>query len=139
MPAGEEEAANDAAAKAYPLKSLKAEDVDMLIRLPTLRVMSHRTDQGGGSVFAYIYAFDGASHGAEIPAVFSHDDGSGKDRVCQAWASFARSGVPIADGLPDWEPYTRAEGATMILDVDPTLAHHHDQDLTRILVPTYEY
>lgn len=61
------------------------------------------------------------------------------DQVSQAWISFARSGVPGADGLPEWEPYTREGGATMILDTESRLANHHDQALMSLLAPDYKY
>lgn len=61
------------------------------------------------------------------------------EQVRQAWISFARSGVPGADGLPEWEPYTREGGATMILDTESRLANHHDQALMALLAPDYEY
>lgn len=139
VPEGQEDAANEAAAEAYPGKNVKAEDVDMLIRLPTLRVMSHRADQGNSQVFSYIYAYDGSNHGAEIPAAFARDTEDGKDRIWKAWTSFARDGVPEADGLPGWEPYTRESGAAMILDSDSYIAYHHDRQLIDILAPDYQF
>ncbi|MFR3744802.1 hypothetical protein [Bifidobacterium pullorum] len=59
--------------------------------------------------------------------------------VSQAWANFARTGVPSANGLPKWEPYTRDGGATMLLGDDMKLVHHHDRDLMALLSPEYEY
>jgi len=35
-----------------------------------------------------------------------------------AWASFARTGTPVADGMPDWPTYTADNRATMIFDVE---------------------
>ena len=53
------------------------------------------------------------------------------------WINFARNGIPSADGLPEWEPYTREGGATMILDTEPELVYHHDQALMELLAPGY--
>ena len=49
-------------------------------------------------------------------------------QMSQVWVSFARNGVPSADGLQDWESYTRESGATMLLDMESKLVHHHDRD-----------
>jgi para-nitrobenzyl esterase len=51
------------------------------------------------------------------------------DKVSQAWINFARTGNPNAKGLPKWEPYTQAKGATMILDNVSQLKYHHDREL----------
>lgn len=131
---------------AYPDKTdLTAENVDTsLIRLPLLKIMSHKADQNGASVYAYVF---NSYHGAEVPFVFDHPDEAGAtnevktltDQVSTAWANFARNGVPSADGLPTWEAYTREGGATMLLDTTSTLVYHHDDALLKLLVPDYEY
>lgn len=61
------------------------------------------------------------------------------DQVSQVWVNFARNGVPSAEGMPEWEPYTRQGGATMLLDDEPELVHHHDRELMELLAPDYEY
>lgn len=48
-------------------------------------------------------------------------------------------GVPSAEGMPKWEPYTRQGGATMLLNDEPELVHHHDRELMKLLAPDYEY
>jgi para-nitrobenzyl esterase len=53
------------------------------------------------------------------------------------WASFARTGVPEVPGADTWEPYTRENGAVMILDEESYLAHHHDEKLLELLAPDY--
>jgi para-nitrobenzyl esterase len=40
-------------------------------------------------------------------------------RASTAWATFARTGVPAAPGLPRWPAYTLAKRETMILSPDP--------------------
>lgn len=131
----------DAAVRAaYPSKpELTADRVDSLIRLPMLKIMSHKADQGGADVYAYIFARNNSFHGAEIPFVFRSTDDPLADQVSQAWVNFARNGVPSAEGMPKWEPYTRQSGATMLLDDEPELAHHHDRELMELLGPDYEY
>lgn len=131
----------DAAIRAaYPNKrSLTADRVDTLIRLPMLKIMSHKADQGGADVYAYIFARDNSFHGAEIPFVFANTDDPLADQVSQVWVNFARNAVPSAEGMPEWEPYTRDSGATMLLDDEPELVHHHDKELMELLAPDYEY
>lgn len=142
----EETAAFEAA---YPEKdAARADKVDTLIRLPMLKIMSHKADQGDGNVYAYVFTWDesrmGAYHGAEIPFVFAHDQNSAEaqqlmEKVSQAWVNFAKTGVPSTDGLPQWETYDRESGATMLLDAQPELVYGHDRELMHLLAPDYEY
>lgn len=132
--------------RAYPDKTeLTAEQVDTTtIRLPLLKIMSHKADQKAAPVYAYVFTYGNSYHGAEIPYVFNHVSGSGEEQtlgeqVSQTWVNFARTGVPGTEGMPEWEPYTRESGATMILDTESNLVYHHDQELLSILVPDYEY
>ena len=61
------------------------------------------------------------------------------DQISQAWVSFARNGVPEAEGMPEWEAYDRENGATMLLDITPQLVYHHDKELMALLEPEYIY
>lgn len=126
---------------------LTANQVDSTtIRLPLLKIMSHKAEQDGAPVYAYVFTYGNSYHGAEIPYVFNNLEADAAaeqktlaDQMSQAWVNFARSGVPSADGLPVWEPYTRVGGATMLLDMEPQLAYHHDQALISLLAPDYRY
>lgn len=136
----------EALREAYPDKTdLTAEQVDTTtIRLPLLKIMTHKADQNGAPVYAYLFTYGNSYHGAEIPYVFDLAEGSEEEQalaeqVSQAWINFAKTGVPSAEGLPEWEPYTREGGATMILDTESRMAYHHDQKLLSILVPDYQY
>ncbi len=125
---------------AYPNKpELTADRVDTLIRLPMLKIMSHKADQGGANVYTYIFARDNSFHGAEIPFAFRNTDDPLAEQVSQVWVNFAKTGIPSAEGLPEWEPYTRDSGATMLLDDEPELVHHHDKELMELLAPDYKY
>lgn len=78
------------------------------------------------------------NHGAEIPYVFDHKQDNADaqkfaDQVSQAWINFAKTGVPSADGLPEWEPYDNEKGATMILDKKSSLRYGHDRELMKLL------
>ena len=91
-------------------------------------------------VYAYVFNYgNNPSHGAEIPYVFGNENNTLGKQISTAWANFARNGVPSAEGLPQWEPYTRESGATMILDEESRLVHHHDRELMKLLEPDYEY
>ena len=132
--------------KAYPDKpDLTADMVDTTtIRLPLLKIMSHKADQNGAPVYAYMFTYGNSYHGAEIPYVFDLADGNDEEKslagqISRAWINFAKTGTPSADGMPEWEPYTRESGATMLLDIQPKLVYHHDQNLLSLLVPDYVY
>lgn len=134
---------------AYPNENPEnAPMVDTLIRLPMLKIMSHKADQGGADVYAYVFTWNesrmGAYHGAEIPFVFDQTQGNKNeqrlaDQISKAWVNFAKTGIPSAGELPEWEPYTRDGGATMILDEESLMAYHHDRELMKLLEPDYEY
>lgn len=132
--------------EAYPTKDgLTAEQIDTTtIRLPLLKIMSHKADQNGAPIYAYVFTYGNSYHGAEIPYVFDHVEGSKEeialaDQISQAWINFAKTGTPGTEGLPEWEPYSRESGATMLLDMESTLVYHHDQELMSLLVPDYVY
>ena len=133
-------AAVEAFAQAYPnMEPSEAPYVDTVNRLQMLKIMSHKADQGGAPVFAYVLAIGNAYHGAEIPYVFANIDQSLAEQISQAWVSFARTGTPGADTLPQWEPYNRENGATMILENQSELVYGHDKQLMALLAPDYDY
>ena len=81
------------------------------------------------NVYAYVLNYgDDPYHGAEIPYVFHNANGEIADQMSSAWVNFARNGVPSAEGMPEWEAYTRENGATMIIDTKSELKNHHDQN-----------
>ena len=91
-------------------------------------------------VYMYIFAYESntpvgpgvpyrmkAAHAMEIPFKFNHaesDDSDGKKterlktarNMSRAWATFARTGNPSHDEIPEWPPYTLNQRATMFLD-----------------------
>lgn len=131
---------------AYPNEDPDAaEYVDTLIRLPMLKIMSHKADQDGAPVYAYVFTKQvgdmGSYHGAEIPYIFRNtdDDPELTDTMSLIWVNFARYGTPSAEGLPEWEPYNRETGATMILDDQSSLVYNHDKELIASMAPDYDY
>ena len=59
--------------------------------------------------------------------------------MTEIWTQFAWTGVPQAEGLPEWEAYNQESGAVMILDDTSYLAHHHDTELMNLLAPDYAW
>lgn len=97
----------EALKEAYPDKTdLTAEHVDTtLIRLPILKIMAHKADQGGAPVYGYVFTYGNSFHGAEIPYVFDHPEDNEEPKalaaqISRAWINFAGNGVPEADGMP---------------------------------------
>ena len=146
---------------AFPAKTKEdALYFDTFIRLPMLKIMSHKADQNGAPVYAYVMTYGSplAFHTAEIPLVFNNPNevspistGAEKsetekqsiakmaDTMSSTWISFAKTGKPAATGHPTWEAYNRKNGATMILDNKSELKYNHDKKLIQLLVPNYKF
>jgi len=92
-------------------------------------------------VYSYVFAYESevpavdglpypikAPHAGEIPFKFNHPEnnaatGQRQERfevarnMSRAWATFARTGNPSHDKIPQWLLYTTAERNTMFIDV----------------------
>ena len=117
---------------------------DVVMRLPLEILLDDHVQRA--PVYAYSFTWRatgapgdvGACHAVDLPFVFGSLDREGwgswvgdaeqaerlSRQVRQAWASFARTGVPAADGLPTWATYgahrqTMALGRTVELVTDP--------------------
>lgn len=154
------EAVAEAFLEAYPHKT-KADAlyIDTMIRMPSLKIMSHKADQEGAPVYAYVFTWESptapgmimANHMMEIPFVFNNIEKSMEmigdseeaytleDHMSQAWINFAKTGNPGTDTLPKWAEYDRENGATMIFDNEPFIGYNHDKELMSLLMPDYEY
>ena len=109
-----------------------------------LKIMSHKADQNGANVYAYVFTKQlgdmGSYHGAEIPYIFKNtDDEQLAKTISSAWVNFAKTGVPSAENLPEWKPYNRKDAAAMILDDKSELVYGHDKELIASLEPDYKY
>ncbi|MCX5095432.1 carboxylesterase family protein [Streptomyces sp. NBC_00365] len=56
-----------------------------------------------------------AFHGTDDDAVWLGGPGANQ-RLHDAWGAFVTTGVPTAEGLPDWPAYSTATRATMVFD-----------------------
>ena len=109
---------------------------DMMFRISTIDLLEAQSKH---QINNYNYMFTwpspgfggnlGACHAVEIPFVFNRFDIPGMDQFCgtgpearalgekiiDAWISFARTGNPNHEGLPDWPAYDIEKRATMSL------------------------
>lgn len=152
------EAVKAAFKEAYPDKPLaNALYPDSWLRSRAIKTARIKSDQAA-PVYNYVFTWETpvmggfamAYHCAEIPFVFNNIELSAEatgatkeayalaDKISQAWINFARTGNPNAKGLPNWQPYTREGGATMILDNKSVLRFHHDEKLMKLLAPDYD-
>lgn len=141
--------------KAYPEYQPKdLIDVDIVFRPSALALAKAKADQQGAPVYMYMFAWESpvmdgilrSTHCMEIPFVFNNTGlhatmtGGGNDaqaladKMSAAWINFVRTGNPNADGLPLWEPYTPADGATMFFDNECTVRHNHDKELMDVVM-----
>ena len=110
---------------------------DPIFRPLALQQAADRT--AAGCALVYLYRFDwatpvldgvmGSTHCLEIPFVFDNVllhrtfTGGADDavqlghRMSSAWATFAKTGTPAAEGLPEWTPYP----ANMNFNIESTI------------------
>ena len=120
---------------------------DVIFRIPAIR-LAEKQSALGNDVFMYRFDYAtpvfggvlGACHALEIPFVFESLDAGGEmfvgplnddirtlaTRIHRAWVSFASTGRPAADGLPEWPRYTSDRRATMLFDFNPTVVDDPD-------------
>ena len=110
---------------------------DSIFRPLAVKQAEDRSVAGCAPVYQYLFTWKtpvldgvlGSTHCIEIPFVFDNVllhrtfTGGGDDavelghRVSQAWTQFAKTGVPSAEGLPEWEAWPRI----MMLDIESEL------------------
>ena len=106
---------------------------DPIFKPLAVQQAADRTAAGCAPVYLYQFTWEspvldgafGSTHCIEIPFVFDNVQlhrtftGGGADavelghRVSRLWTNFAKTGVPSADGIPEWKPYP----ATMLLNI----------------------
>ena len=120
---------------------------DPIFKPLAVQQAADRAAAGCAPVYLYQFTWEspvldgafGSTHCIEIPFVFDNValhrtfTGGGADavelghRISRLWTSFARTGVPAADGIPAWEPWTAARPATMLLNQVSTLEQNEKQ------------
>lgn len=110
---------------------------DPIFKPLALQQAQDRASAGCAPVYMYQFRWEspvldgalGSTHCIEIPFVFDNVllhrtfTGGGDDavelghRVSRLWTSFAKTGKPEADGMPDWVPYPK----TLAIDIESTI------------------
>ena len=141
-------------AKAYPgYKPQDLIDVDIMFRPGVVEQVRKKYEQHGAPVYNYLFCWespvlDGAlrsTHCMELPFVFDNITrcrtmtGGTKnayilaDKISSAWLNFAKTGDPNVQSLPQWEPYTTEQGATMFFNDICEIRYNHDKELLDIV------
>lgn len=112
-----------------------------------------KAEQNAAPVYLYLFAWqtpvlDGrprSFHCSEIPFVFDNTDrcetmtgggqqaGSLAAKMSKAWLNFARSGNPDHSGLPQWKPFTKDNGATMVFNNTSEVRKDPDGEARQLL------
>lgn len=137
---------------AYPEGNvLDLMETDYTFRPFVVDQASARTNIGNAPVYMYLFTWtspvmDGifrSTHCMEIPFVFNNADlhasmtGGGEEAIklaeimSGAWISFARTGNPNTDRLPEWPFYSDENGATMIFNNTCEVKYGHDRELVK--------
>ena len=137
---------------AYPEGNvLDLMETDYTFRPFVVDQASARTNIGNAPVYMYLFTWtspvmDGifrSTHCMEIPFVFNNADlhasmtGGGEEAIklaeimSGAWISFARTGNPNTDRLPEWPVYSDENGATMIFNNTCEVKYGHDRELVK--------
>ena len=144
-------------AKAYP--DYTPQDllsIDKVFRPFTIRTADTWSAESNAPLYAYLLtwkspvdsATKGSFHGLDIPLAFgtleNRSDWTGtseqawklSDKMSSAWINFVKTGNPNVEGvLPEWEPYTAENGATMCFDNECRILHNHDRELMNFIQP----
>ncbi|WP_036189342.1 carboxylesterase/lipase family protein [Marinimicrobium agarilyticum] len=128
--------------------------IDTLFRPTTIETADTRSEKRDAPVYSYLLTWKspvdggtrGSFHGLDIPLAFNnielgqHWTGTSEearrlaDVMSQAWINFAHTGDPnVAGQLPEWPPYSRENGATMIFDATPEVVNNHDRALMELI------
>ncbi len=111
---------------------------DFTFGIPAVRLLDAQINAGAPPCYRYRFDYKstafggllGACHALELPFVFDNMDSpgarafageaDGQDELAglmaQAWVTFARTGNPNCDGLPEWHAYTHETLETLTFD-----------------------
>lgn len=124
-------------------------DTDFIFRPSAVELANIKFRQGGAPVYTYMFAWESpvmdgilrSTHCMEIPFIFNnavlHASMTGgredavalADKMSQAWISFARTGNPNTEELPQWPAYSNTDGALMFFDNTCEIKYNHDKEL----------
>lgn len=125
--------------------------MDTMFRGGMLEMALNKSKLNAAPVYLYQFTWKpennvlGANHGMELPFMFDNVElqremtGSSEsaykleDVVSNYWLAFIKTGDPNVKGQVEWEPYTEAEGACMILDNTCEIRYNHDKPLIDML------
>lgn len=79
------------------------------------------------------FCFNTLNHAANELPVPTDDDQKLADVMSTAWANFAHTGNPNAEGLPAWNPYKAESGDMMIFDHKCYVRNNPDRKLESII------
>jgi para-nitrobenzyl esterase len=144
-------------AKAYP--DCTPQDllsIDTVFRPFTIRTLDARAAETPAPVYAYLLAWKspvdsasrGSFHGLDISLAFHNvdlrPDWTGNteeawklsEKMSSAWLNFVKTGNPnVAGVLPEWAPYTKENGATLVFDTECRIMNNHDRALMHLIKP----
>ena len=130
--------------------------IDKVFRPYTIRTADARALESSAPVYVYFLAWKsgvddaskGSFHGLDIPLAFNtvdlRSDWTGNTgeawemagKMSSAWINFIKTGNPNVEGvLPEWEPYTAQNGATMYFDKECRIVNNHDRALMHFINP----
>lgn len=130
--------------------------IDTIFRPFTIMTADTRAKQGNAPLYIYFLAWKspvdsatkGSFHGLDIPLAFSNVDLKPEwasttkeayqlsDKMSSAWLNFIKTGNPNVEGkLPEWEPYSAENGATMYFDNTCKQVNNHDRELMHFVKP----
>jgi para-nitrobenzyl esterase len=138
---------------AYPVyKPVDLLDIDLIFRPAVVKQAILKSNQQNSKVYTYLFTWESpvldgifrSTHCMELPFVFNNIQccnkmtGGGKeaqelaDKISSAWIQFARTGNPNTKDLPEWNPFTTMNRATMIFNNTCEMKYNHDKELLEI-------
>lgn len=113
-------------------------NTDLFYRMPTIAAAQAHAAAHAGRTWLYEVDLESgipglqAIHAIDVALLFAgpvargllRDDAATREvsrKMIEAFTSFARSGVPQAQGMPQWQPYDTSTRATMVFDRETRL------------------
>lgn len=139
--------------KAYPTHDiLDLAYVDTMFRVPALRGLNKKVENGCTNTWNYLCAYNPPEngyapiwHGGDVCYVFMNEDkvfvlneavyGQQMANIfSNAFLNFTKYGDPNCNYLPKWEPYTAEHHNTMVIDKVSELKESFDEELVNLVL-----